>query len=90
MSQIKKKTKNSAPHCSHAPAELNQAVTWSVPPPTKHKHIHISRHTPINKHRELSNKAALVIMGEGEIQIYSFQNEACRSTEGQLSSICHR
>lgn len=29
-------------------------------------------------------------MGGGEIQIYLFQNEACRSTEGQLSSICHR
>lgn len=76
-------------HCSHAHVELNQAVTWSVPPPTT-THTHISRHTPVNKHRELSNKAPLVIMGGGEIQIYLFQNEACRSTEGQLSSICHR
>lgn len=43
-----------------------------------------------NKHSELSNKAAVVIIGGGEIQIYLFQNEACGSTEGQLSSICHR
>lgn len=27
-------------------------------------------------------------MGGGEIHIYLYQNEACRSTEGQLSSIC--
>ena len=44
--------------------------------------------TPTN--RELLCKATLVIIGGGEIQIYLFQNVACRSTERQLSSVCHR
>lgn len=81
-------------HRIHSSAELNQAVTWSLPPPTTQRHVRVHTHTMVppvaNKHSKLSNKAAVVIIGGGEIQIYLFQNEACGSTEGQLSSICHR
>lgn len=63
-----KKNKKTLHQAALTPTELNQAVTWSLPPPTTHHtrtNTHAHTYSSPNKHRELSNKATLVIIGGG-------------------------